>query len=297
MVKVARDHAFSPAGIGLVRWLGIAIGLAVVIRIPYFRRTLQLVSPSRLDGFWSFLIGLVFTGPAHLLYYLSIGHTSTTEGTVFNATSPLWVAFFAAVLLRESVDGRRWVALLLGAGGTYVTAVGFVVPSLQHGHAAWNGLYLLGTMLECIAGVLLAGLVRRSSGLVVLAWETGGIVLTMILGPVLLPGKLPLELAPFGVAWVPLAYLVLLPGLFAFGAWVTLVEKVPLSLMAVSNAIQPVFAAVIGFVAIGEAITGQTVLGTVLVILALVVAATDASGFRVNRPVVALTPSDEMSGE
>ncbi len=159
--------------------------------------------------------------------------------------------------------------------GAYVTAVGFVLPSMSAGHATWNALYMLGTILESITGVLLAGLIRRSSGLTVLGAEAFGMAAAMLVATLLAPTALAVHIPALSLGWWPLIYLIFFAGVFAFGAWATLIEKAPISLMVISTALQPPLAAVIGYFALGEKVGRDAVVGGVLVAVALIVAVTD----------------------
>jgi len=272
MVNWALDAGFSPAGIGLVRWSGIAVLFAVMTRVPAVAYRLNLRRPSRRDFALCVLLGVFLTGPAHLLYYIALRHTQAVEGTVFNTTAPLWTAFFAGIILHEHVGPRRWLALAIGCVGAYVTAIGFAVPDLHAKHAALNGLYLLGTIMESVTGVFLAALIRRSSGLTVFGAETIGMASVFLIAPLLFPVAAPLHVPPLALGWIPLVYLILFAGAFAFGAWSTIVEKTPLSLMVLSLAVQPPVAAVIGYFARGEKVSANAAMGAVVVFVALVIA-------------------------
>ncbi len=109
-VRYAQQAGFSPVGIGLVRWLGIAVCLAVLIRVPAIATRFKLREPNRRDAFLSVLLGLLLTGPAHICYYVALHHTQSFEGAVFNTTSPLWTALFAGILdgSRRAGGGRLW---------------------------------------------------------------------------------------------------------------------------------------------------------------------------------------------
>lgn len=274
-VLAARNAGFTATGIGLVRWFGIAVLLAILVRLPIARRKMNLVAPNRPDAVYAVAIGLLLTGPAHLMYYCAIRFTSPTAGTVFNATGPLWVALFAGLLLGERIDGWRWLALLLGAVGSYVVMLGFSARSIG-GNSIWNALYLTGVVLESLAAVLLAGIMRRSSGLTVLAVETWGIAGAFAIASLAAPAVFPAHAPVLGLQWWSLAYLIVLAGAFCFGAWSTIVEKTPLSLMVITLALQPLFGAVAAHFAIREVLATKTVIGALFVVSGLIVAAIDA---------------------
>jgi drug/metabolite transporter (DMT)-like permease len=64
-------------------------------------------------------------------------------------------------------------------------------------------------------------------------------------------------------------------GILAFGSWYVLAERSPLSLMVVSLALQPPVAALLGYFFLREALTVQTAVGTLFVLVALGLAASE----------------------
>ena len=288
-VVIARQGGLSPAGIGLIRWFGICSGLFLALSMPWFRSKTKAKMPSFRQALQCLIIGVLITGPSHLMYYASLGHTETVQGTVFNATSPLWMAFFAGWLLDETVGLVRWLALVIGGIGAYFASVGFAVPSFHQGHLGWNVIYLAGTLLECLGGALLARIIRKSSGIGAFAWETLGRGVAMIVFPLLLPEALPMSIHFTAPGTIAMVYLIFVAGLFTFGAWVIVVERAPLSLMVVTIALQTPVAAVLGHYFLGEKLSTGLIFGAVLIFIGLGLAAKDSS----NQPLdESLVPSE-----
>jgi drug/metabolite transporter (DMT)-like permease len=276
MVRWAQAAGFSAAGIGLVRWIGVAIGMFALLALPSFRRLVKARWPTKREALAAALVGVAFMGPAHLLYYATLAHVPTVEGAVLNTTAPFWVALLSGFVLREHVTPRTWVAIGLGAVGTYIVSVGFALPNLaDRSHDAGSSLlYLLGIVLESLGGVFAVYLVRRASGATVFAFETIGTSTAVMLAPLVMPATLGLAVPHIGAGWLPLAYLIAISGIFAFCAWNVLAERSPLSLMVVSIAIQPPLAAVLGYFFLREPLTTPMVVGAAFVFCGLVIAAT-----------------------
>jgi len=279
MVRLATTQGFSPLAVALIRWSILACLLFGSLSIPKFRRLTRAKWPSVGDGARAFAVGLALFAPAHLMYYLALGKTSTVEGNVLGTSAPLWTALLAFILLRERIGARRWGAIALGIAGAYLVSVGPRLPELARGNTEGNLLYLAGVLSESVASVFAASLVRRASGLTVLAFQVLGAVAAFALGPVLLPAVLPFEVAsPTPVALGAVGYLILLPGMLCFSVWYTLVERFPLSLMIVSLLLQPPLAALVAWLTIGEAPTADVAVGTLLILGALVLGATERRG-------------------
>jgi drug/metabolite transporter (DMT)-like permease len=77
------------------------------------------------------------------------------------------------------------------------------------------------------------------------------------------------------MAWAAITYLVLIPGLFCFGTWYRLVEKVPLSLMVITLLLQPPLSALLGWRVLGESLTAEIGVGAALILAALAIGASE----------------------
>ncbi|MGV3616382.1 MAG: DMT family transporter [Fimbriimonas sp.] len=285
MLKTATVGGFSPAAIALLRWGALVVLLFGALQVPAFRKLTRAQWPSRGDSARAMLVGFCLFGPSHLIYYLALTRTSSIEATVLGTTAPVWTALMAFLFLRERVKGRRALAIGVGFAGAWVVSVGLALPQLRAGNTAGNLLYLGGVLAEAAAGVLAASLVRRSSGITILAFQVLGGVGTLALAPILMEGVLPFqasEITPLALG--ALAYLVLFPGLLCFSVWYMLVERTPLSLMVLSILLQPPLSALLGGLVLREPLTAQLGLGTALVLVALVLGATEGRVARASRP-------------
>ncbi len=275
MVKVAVAGGFSPAAVVLCRWGFLWLLLTAALRLPGFRDMTRAKTPARHDALRAVAVGAVLVGPSYLVYYRAITQTSTIEATVLGTTAPVWTSLLAWLFLRERVDGRQAGSMALGFAGAWLVSIGFALPQMSAGNTSGNLLYLCGVLMECAAGVLLAGIIRRASGVTVLASQVFGAVVSIVALSQLVGHELPLRISgvtPAGIAAV--AYLVLVAGLFCFAVWYRLVERTPLSLMVLSLLLQPPLSALLGHFALGEPLTGPLALGTLLVLGALALAAT-----------------------
>lgn len=275
-IHVATDGGISPAAIGLLRWGSLAILLFGCLATPWFRRLTRAHWPSRRDAILAVLIGIGLFGPAHLIYYNALKLTSTVEAAVLGTTAPVWTAMLAFLMLRERVSRYRVAAITIGFIGAYIISVGLQVPELNHGNTGGNLLYLGGVIAESAVGVLAASIVRRSSGITILAFQVLGAAIAIGFGTVLAPQVVPLAVVhPTPAAWVSLAYLTLVPGLVCFSVWYIIVERTPLSLMVLSILLQPPLSALIGWWGLGEPLTGPLAGGTALIFVALMMGANE----------------------
>lgn len=288
MVRTATGGGMSPIAIAILRWSSLAVLLFGLLRIPWFRETTRAAWPSRGDAVRAVLVGMCLFGPAHALYYLALTRTSTIEGTVLGTTAPVWTALFAFFFLRERASPQRVGAIALGFFGAYVVSVGFQLPELRAGNTFGNAVYLGGVLAESAASVIVAPIIRRTSGITILAFQVLGASITLSLLPHLAPSIWPFAIG--SGAWQPfaaVAYLVLVPGVVCFGVWYMLIERTPLSLMVLTILLQPPLSALIGWAALGERLTPTLGVGSALVLAALVLGASEHT--RTRRPI----PSEE----
>ena len=225
------------------------------------------------------VIGAILFAPAHLLYYSALSSSTTSVGTVLNTTAPVWTAIFSLLILHERMTRYRVSATIIGLAGAYIVSVGFRAPDLTQGDVGSNLRYLLGTIIECLGTVLATRILRRSSGMMVFGYQIAGAVITFALAPVVFGGPIAFRWPPAFdfFAFGALAYLVLIAGLVCWGSWNVIVERTPLNLMVLSTLIQPVVGVAMGHYLNGEPIANTLLIGSGLVVAALLVAARDAS--------------------
>ena len=196
--------------------------------------------------------------------------------------------------MRETLPLNRTLALVFGSIGAYIVAVGFAVPSLGTSDTKSNLLYLLGTVIECLGGVLAMTIVRRSSGLTILSAQAIGAAVAFSVAPLLLGTNLPL-VWPHAWSWPAfgaLSYLILISGLFCFGMWYFLAERAPLSYMVIVLLVQPIASTGLGVWLRGEKLTWEIVLGSCLILGALVMSSLERS-----RGTRAILHSDDVPAD
>lgn len=291
-IVTAKDAGFSPTGLEVCRWAGIALGLGFLASLPMVRRKVVSQLPNWKTVLAVILIGFLLSGPAHLFYYFSLGKVGTVEGTILNATAPLWIGLLSGFALRERIGWSRWSALLIGAFGAYVSTIGFALPVFGSKHILWDGMYLIGTLCESAGGIFLTMFARKSSGLVVMGCEAAGMVLIGLLLGLVMPSVFVISVphsAQLAAGWLSWAYLAICAGVITFGTWMIVVETVPLSIMVATLAIQVPVAAVFGAVILGEKLTLNMGIGTVFIVAALLIIAREK-----HEPVTPTIPEPEL---
>lgn len=273
------QQSLSTGAVAFFRWATFAALIWAGLALPQIRKGLKVRLPKGKHALQAVLIGLFFAGPAHAMYYVALRGATTSETTVLNTTGPLWVAALASLILREHVSARRWGAILIGVVGSYIVAVGFASPNLAEGDTLSKLLYLGGTLTESLAMILAIRVIQASSGPGTLAFQIIGSALSFLILSFALPGELAIRVVGPVDVWTiaSMTYLVLVAGLVCFGLWYRFAEEAPISLMVISLGLQAPMGVLLGAGVRGEAITTSLIVGTALILLALVVAAREAN--------------------
>lgn len=260
--QTATSHGFSPGALAAVRWTVVAACLLAFVR---FR---DLAMPKGRDAAIVLGVGALFFGPAHFLFYRSLQLTTPVEGVVLGTSAPIWTSLLAWIFLREKIGRAGWLALALGATGAYIVSVGFRAPSLDSKNAVGNVLYLTAVLFEAIVGIVVAPIVRRTSGIGVLSLQTLGAGTALM---VAVPLIAPFNVAGDAAGWGAAGYMIVFGGLVNFGLWYGLVERNDLSFLAISLLVQPPLAALVSWLVRGETPTAQTAIGTLCILVALAI--------------------------
>lgn len=228
-------------------------------------------------GGWIALAGVFFVLDLSFWHY-AIGLTSVANATVLTNLTPVVVTLAAWLLFRERPSGLFVLALACAIGGAWGLSVG--ASAGPDGRHPWLGDLFATTSALWYAGYFLAvKQARRSRN--ALAVMLGS---SAVAAPLLLLTALALKetLTPLtATGWMAVAGLGLVHVLGQGGiAWA--LGQLPTALTAVTVLIQPVVAALLGWLLFHEALTPLQAAGGMLVLLGVVMAQA-ASGPR-RRP-------------
>lgn len=107
-------------------------------------------------------------GLAVLAYFASIAHLPVGVATLLNSSSPVFVAFFSAVFLREPLRWHAVLALLISSAGVTMVVLGNVQPAAhQQGSSLLWALIGLGSAVLSAGAVTTVRSMRHREG----SWE------------------------------------------------------------------------------------------------------------------------------
>ncbi len=249
---------FEPFALGALRF-----SLTAVVFLGLQGATGRLRPPS--PGDWPLLLRLAaWCIPLNQgLFLYGIRETYAAHGALLYATSPMIVLVMAALLGREPATPGKVLGVTLGFGGV-------VLVLLQKGLAFPLG-SLRGDLIVFAAVVIWswytldnkAALARYDA-----LYLTG---MAMILGAIqFLPiGVVALRAQDWAVVtwrgWAAVAYLSLLTSVVSYLVWSWALSRLASVQVAVVSNLQPAVAAAVGWLVLGEPVTGAFVAGTILV--------------------------------
>lgn len=247
----------DPLTLAVLRW---GIGVLCVLPVALVMRARW---PGRQDLPGVIGLGFLFYGLFTILYNLAIGYTTAARASLALSTLPLQTMVVGAVLGVEALTVRKTVGVGIAVLGV-VAALALDLGAAPAG--AWKGELIMAGAVVCMAlyNVLSRPLIQRSSALGFLAVGMGaGAVALLIVA--LVTGRLAV-VATFGSGqWIAGLYLGVTGGALAFILWVMALERASPTRVANTMTVNPIAAALLASVLVGEPVTLNLVLGLIAV--------------------------------
>jgi drug/metabolite transporter (DMT)-like permease len=247
----------DPIALAILRW-----GIGFVCLLPV-TLLLRAKWPGRRDLPAVAFLGLCFFGLFFILYNLAMSFTTAARASLALATLPLSTMVVGALLSVEPLTFRKTIGVciaMLGVGAAL--ASGLSAAPL----GAWRGELIMLAAVVCMAfyNVLSRPLMRRSSALGFLTVGMGtGAAALIIVG--LFTGSIA-ALKSFATSqWIAGVYLGVGGGAAAFILWVLALERATPTRVANTMTVNPIAAALLASVLVGEPITANLVLGLIAV--------------------------------
>lgn len=218
------------------------------------------------DRLFAILAGLALAADL-AAWHISIRMTSVAQATLFANAAPLFVTIAGALLLGERITRRFMLALATAGVGAAIIQIGS--PASAGGSLAGNGLALLAAAFYSTY-IILIGRVRSRMGTgAVLLWSsaTAAIALlpfALLSGEAMLPTTLAGVAVLFGIGWLSHAGG---QGLLTFA-----LAALPVSFTALALMVQPVSAALLAWLVLGEPIGLATAAGGAVVLFGIALA-------------------------
>lgn len=239
---------------------------AVMVAALALRRGLRVVRPTRAQLLGAGAVGLLLPG-ANAVVTVAEQEVPSGLAALLIASIPLWVIILRA-LAREDVSRRSVAAVLVGFLGVAL----LLRPGEQSAGASFGSLVLLvGAAVMWASGSFATPrLSLPRDPLVSVGWQMalGGLAIT-------LAGLAAGEAADVSVEAFSTRSLLAFAFLVAIGSWVAytayawLLQNAPLSKVSTYAYVNPVVAIALGWLVLGEVITGATLAGAAIIVLSV----------------------------
>lgn len=259
----------DPVTLGILRW---GIGFACVVPAAVL---LKVRWPPRGDWIAVSVLGVLFFGLFFVFYNQALVYTTAARASLALSTLPLQTMIVGALLGIEPLSLRKSAGVAIAMLGVFA-ALATGIASAPKG--AWRGELIMTAAVLCMAfyNVWSRPFIERSSALGFLTMGMGaGAGALMALG--VASGHVAI-LGSFGTPqWVAGLYLGVAGGALAFILWVLALQNASPTRVANTMTVNPIAAALLAAMLIGEQITMNLIVGLVAVLLGIWLATSEAS--------------------
>lgn len=234
------------------------------------------------------LLGLAGQSVLNGLCFLGLATTTATNAALIFGFSPVMIALFAALFLGESFGAEKRLAAAVGFAGVALVITGGKLRSLHWGGMTTGNLVELGAASYWAAySVVTRVYSQRVSPAV---YTTYLLMLGAVAPWVLVAVFAPVDLhsLPHGTALAGVIYLAFSSTFLAMNLWNWSLSRIEASRVGVFSYLEPVFAASIGILFLGERLSAPGVVGA-----ALVLGSIGLSSARLRRSAAASAAKEE----
>jgi drug/metabolite transporter (DMT)-like permease len=257
----------DPLTLAILRW---GIGFLCVLPAALILRARW---PRRRDWPGVAALGLCFFGLFFVLYNLAITYTTAARASLALSTLPLQTMLVGGLLGVEPLTARKSAGVGIAVLGVFA-ALASGVSAAPPG--AWRGELIMTGAVLCMAfyNVWSRPLIERSSALGFLAAGMGCGAAALVAVGVLTDRAA--VLASFGARqWIAGLYLGIGGGALAFILWVMALQRTTPTRVANTMTVNPIAAALVANVLVGEPITPNLIGGLVAVFAGIWLATTE----------------------
>jgi drug/metabolite transporter (DMT)-like permease len=258
-------HATDPVTLGVFRF-----GTGFLILLPV-ALVLKCRWPKGRDWVAVALLGILFFFAFSVLFNLAYSYTTAARGALTLSTMPVVTMLVGAALGVEKLTLRKTAGVLIAMAGVLV-ALAFGLSGAPAG--AWRGELIMLTATCCMSfyNVWSRPFIARSDPLAFLTAGMGAAAVCLLVWALAIHGFD--AVSQFGVPqWIAIAYLGIIGSAGAFILWVFALSRTTPTKTAVTITVNPVFASVVGALAIGEGIGLNLVVGLAAVAVGIWLAA------------------------
>jgi drug/metabolite transporter (DMT)-like permease len=262
--------ATDPVTLGVFRF---GTGFLLLLPIALLLRSRW---PRGRDWIAVVLLGILFFFAFSVLFNLAYSYTSAARGALALSTMPIMTMLVAAALGIERLNARKTAGVLIAFGGVAAA----LVSGLRNApEGAWRGELVMLTAVLCMSlyNVWSRPFIARSDPLGFVTPGMGAAALCLAVWAYLIDGFS--VVGDFGAPqWLAVAYLGVLGSAVIFFLWAFALGRTSPTKTAVTITVNPIFAAIVGAIAISEPIGINLIAGLAAVFAGIWIAASEGGG-------------------
>ena len=259
-------HATDPVTLGVFRF---GTGFLILLPIALIMKSRW---PKGRDWIAVALLNILNFFAFSVLFNLAYSYTTAARGALTLSTMPLTTMLVGAALGVEHITPRKTLGVLIAMAGVFL-ALMLGLSSAPAG--AWRGelVMLSATFCMSLYNVWSRPFIARSDPLAFLTAGMGAAAACLLVWALLIHGfdAVPYFSMP---QWLAVAYLGVVGSAGAFILWVFALSRTSPTKTAVTITVNPVFASIVGALAIGEGIGLNLVAGLAAVAVGIWIATT-----------------------
>jgi drug/metabolite transporter (DMT)-like permease len=258
-------HATDPVTLGVFRF---GTGFLILLPIALYLKSRW---PKGRDWIAVAALGILFFFAFSILFNLAYSYTTAARGALTLSTMPLMTMLVGAALGIEMLTVRKTAGVLIAIAGV-LFALTFGLSNAPPG--AWRGELVMFAATFCMSlyNVWSRPFIARSDPLAFLTAGMGAAAFCLLVWALAIHGFE--AAAQFGTPqWLAIAYLGIIGSAGAFILWVFALSRTSPTKTAVTITVNPVFASIVGAIAIGEGIGLNLIVGLAAVAVGIWLAA------------------------
>jgi drug/metabolite transporter (DMT)-like permease len=218
------------------------------------------------DLFYFMLLGIMGIGAAQFLYLFAISKINVAAAILLHYTGPVFVAVYAAIFLHQKLARHSILAILGTLVGCFLVVGAYSLDLLS-----LNRIGIIGGILAAIAFATYSLLseygMRKYSPWTVLLY---GLLFAALIWNILHPPLKALLHAYDPVEWFWILFIATCGTILPFGLYFEGINRIRATHASITATLEPISAAVIAAIFLGETMAPLQILGGLLVIASII---------------------------
>lgn len=261
IAKIVMPRLIEPLGFILVR---VVITCALFWTTWFFGKKYR-ATIDRKDWLVLVLGGLFGVATNQMLFFLGLSKTMPIHASLIMMSTPLLITIVAVVILKEKLGWDKLTGLLLGIGGAILLmSAGKEVTAIASNTVLGDFLVFLNATSYAIYLVIIKRLMNKYRPVIVIRWVfLFGLLMVLPFG---YKGFIAVDWSLFSFGdWMAVAFVVICTTFLAYLWNIYALKHLSPSIAGAYIYAQPVFAAIISVIFMGEEITMVKLIATILI--------------------------------